>query len=183
LKYGPDLLGIFIPVGSLIGNATKFIAEKAGWLERLKRLSRPTNVEASSQELLFEQYTRFLFSIAEQIPLLIVLDDLHWADLGTLDLLFYILRRLKNRKDLRLLIVGAFRESDVYSGDPGIRHPLETIINETKLAFGNSVIDLASYLPAMQPESMPGNWMRHWTPEGWIRNVIAGSWIGQCKLY
>src|SRR5262249_45104937 len=44
---------------------------------------------------LFDNLARFLQALAAPQGLLIVLDDLHWADQGTLSLLQYLLRRLR----------------------------------------------------------------------------------------
>jgi len=47
------------------------------------------------QSDLFEQYTQVLRTLARQGPLLLVLDDLQWADVGTINLLFHLGRRLE----------------------------------------------------------------------------------------
>ena len=48
-------------------------------------------------------------------PLLIVLEDLHWADRGTLDLLTYLARNLEGA---RLLVVGTYRDVEVNRSHP-----------------------------------------------------------------
>jgi hypothetical protein len=53
-------------------------------------------------------------------PTILVIDDLHWADQGTVDLLRFVLRRLHRRP---LLVVGTAREEEV-----GIAHPLRTLL-------------------------------------------------------
>jgi DNA-binding SARP family transcriptional activator len=51
----------------------------------------------------------YLGRLADQAPLLLVLDDLHWADEGTLGLLTQLPARLRGR---RVLIVGTFRPNE-----------------------------------------------------------------------
>ncbi|MBO2446547.1 AAA family ATPase [Actinomadura barringtoniae] len=51
----------------------------------------------------------YLGGLADRAPLLIVLDDLHWADEGTLALLSQLPARLR---DHRVLIVGTFRTTE-----------------------------------------------------------------------
>ena len=48
-------------------------------------------------------------------PLCIVLEDLHWADRGTLDLLLHVARNLQGA---RLLIVGTYRDVEVDRAHP-----------------------------------------------------------------
>ena len=47
-----------------------------------------------SQTALFEETRRFFAAIAEQQPLVIVLEDLHWADAASLEALRYLARTL-----------------------------------------------------------------------------------------
>jgi predicted ATPase len=69
-----------------------------------------------------------------------VLDDLQWADSGSINLLFHLVRQLK---DSRLLLVGTYRPDDIAIGRDGGRHPLEPILNELKRYNGDIVMDLS----------------------------------------
>ena len=60
---------------------------------------------------LFDNLTRFFQALAAPHGLLLFLDDLHWADQGTLALLHYLLRRL--RRDARILILATYREVEL----------------------------------------------------------------------
>ena len=55
---------------------------------------------------LFEAIGDFLGAIAARVPLVVLLDDLQWADTSTLDLLAFLARR---RRADRLLLLGALR--------------------------------------------------------------------------
>ena len=55
---------------------------------------------------LFQAIGEFLTAIAHDAPLLLILDDLHWADTATLDLLAHLANQLQNTP---ILIVGAYR--------------------------------------------------------------------------
>ena len=59
---------------------------------------------------LYESVGRFLAAIAAPHGLLLLLDDLQWADTATLDLLCYVAR---SQPDARLLVLGAYREGEV----------------------------------------------------------------------
>ena len=78
--------------------ARAFGTEGEPWLASLRDLERRRTAQRLSpnalQANLFEQYTRVLRTLAREQPLLLVLDDLQWADGGTLSLLFHLARRL-----------------------------------------------------------------------------------------
>ncbi len=59
---------------------------------------------------LYEAVGMFLDNIAAPYGLLLLLDDLHWADTATLDLLCYVAR---SQPHARLLILGAYREGEI----------------------------------------------------------------------
>jgi DNA-binding CsgD family transcriptional regulator len=58
---------------------------------------------------LFESVSRFLLEIANPDGLLLVLDDLHWADAASLDLLTFLARF---RRDAPIAIAGAYRVTE-----------------------------------------------------------------------
>jgi predicted ATPase/DNA-binding NarL/FixJ family response regulator len=59
---------------------------------------------------LYEAVGMFLATIAVPHALVLLLDDLQWADTATLDLLCYVVRHQPNA---RLLVLGAYREGEV----------------------------------------------------------------------
>lgn len=59
---------------------------------------------------LFEAIGQFLAAIAAASPLVVILDDLHWADSASLDLLCHV---IQHQPAARLLILGAYRDSEV----------------------------------------------------------------------
>jgi DNA-binding SARP family transcriptional activator len=139
---GPDLIDIFVPGAALVGRVTTAIAGEPAWLARLKELTArkqggPVDLE---QSYLFEQYLRVLESLAARQPLLITLDDLQWADVASISLLFHLGRRLEGS---RILIVGAYRPDEVALGWERGRHPLGKVLGEFKQTFGDIWIDLA----------------------------------------
>ncbi|MFI6289258.1 AAA family ATPase [Streptomyces sp. NPDC051018] len=71
---------------------------------------------------LFELTTRLLERIAADRTVLLVLEDLHWADASTRHLLAYLTRTLRRG---RLVIVATYRSDDVHR-----RHPLRPFLAE-----------------------------------------------------
>lgn len=64
---------------------------------------------------LFDSIARFLQRLGSERGLLLFLDDLHWADQGTLTLLHYLLRNMRSDP---LLVVAAYREVELDRSHP-----------------------------------------------------------------
>ena len=58
-----------------------------------------------------------------QRGLVVVLEDLHWSDVSTLDWVTYMARR---REPAKLLIIGTYRPADMLASN----HPLRGIVQE-----------------------------------------------------
>ena len=140
---GPDLMGRFLPHEALALRAEAFAPGGAVWQARLEELAKRQEAGAGltdpAQVDLFEQVTHVLQALARRHPLILVLDDLQWADSGTLSLLFHLARRLAGH---RILILGAYRPADLALGRNGERHPLEPILHESQRDFGDVQVDL-----------------------------------------
>ncbi len=89
---------------------------------RLGGVAASTSVEVEGQRLrLFEAITNFLRTAASRAPLLLFLDDLHWADRTSMLLLQHVSESIG---DARMLILGAYRDHEVEDA-----HPLGTVIS------------------------------------------------------
>ena len=64
---------------------------------------------------LFDSITAFLRSASEARPLVVVLDDLHWADKPSLLLLQFVVREIANS---RLMIIGTYRDMELSRQHP-----------------------------------------------------------------
>ena len=143
VSAGSDLIDIFIPGSILIRRATTAAPEPADWLTPLKQVVARKEAGQHQTDLkqdnLFEQYTQFLQELAQQHPLLLVLDDLQWADAGSISLLFHLGRWLQGHQ---ILIVGIYRPADIGLGRAGERHPLAPVINEFERYFGQMEVSI-----------------------------------------
>ena len=96
--------------------------------------------------------TEVLRRMSEVQPLLLVLDDLHWADSETLQLLRHVARRAP---ELRVLVVAAFRpQGDEYDGMLGeALGALERLDSVARLALGNlSTDELSEFIRTIHAE-------------------------------
>jgi DNA-binding CsgD family transcriptional regulator len=84
--------------------------------DRLPDLPSPSPVEPEAARFrLFDSLASFLRAAAARRPLLLILDDLHWADAPSLALLRFVSRELEGAG---LLVVGIYRHAEVDGGHP-----------------------------------------------------------------
>jgi class 3 adenylate cyclase/tetratricopeptide (TPR) repeat protein len=65
--------------------------------------------------LLFEGTTDLLAAASEQQPVIVVLDDLHWADVASLQLLRHV---IASTTAMRVMVACTYRDTDLGRGDP-----------------------------------------------------------------
>jgi predicted ATPase len=68
-----------------------------------------------SQDAFFRQKRNFLAAVAAHYPILLVLEDLHWADQASLDLLRFLSRQVTT---LPVLLVGTYRDDELQRQQP-----------------------------------------------------------------
>jgi hypothetical protein len=73
---------------------------------------------ASSQAALFERMQEFLAGVVRQNPLVLILEDLHWSDPASLELLRFVSRNLH---ELRILLVVTYRDDEVTRRSPRVK--------------------------------------------------------------
>ena len=86
---------------------------------------------------LFEAVLGTLGRASEDLPFVLVIEDLHWADGSTRDLLRFIVRNMRSE---RLLIVATYRSDDLHR-----RHPLRPLLAELDRAESVERIELAAF--------------------------------------
>lgn len=143
LEHGPDLIDIFVPGGALVTRVGAQAASKIRSHKKRNSREITSNILHSKGDLeqvhLFEQYCNVLLGLAEKQALILLIDDLHWADEASISLLFHLSRRLSSA---RILIMGAYRANEITLGRAGQRHPLEATLNELKRYHGDVWVDL-----------------------------------------
>jgi len=79
--------------------------------ERFPGLPQPAALTSDEERLrLLDAVAQVLWAFARRAPLVLVLDDMHWADGATLALLRYLARFLQRH---RVLLVGAYRDAEL----------------------------------------------------------------------
>src|SRR6185436_19847339 len=95
---------------------------------------RPAGDPEDDRWRLLQAITSFLRNASTVQPLCMVLEDLHWADRGTLDLLLHVSRNLQGA---RLLLIGTYRDVEVDRA-----HPLSGALAELRRGSNFSRVPL-----------------------------------------
>jgi predicted ATPase/class 3 adenylate cyclase len=154
--------------------------------------------EETDRPRFFAATVDLLARASEAAPVLLLLDDLHWADAGTVDLLRHV---LSAGRPLHVLVLGAFRDADVGAEDPlavalaalhreqGVeRLPLRGLGDDDLLAFLELVAghemddDGVALRDALSAETdgnpfFVGELLRHLASTGAIYQDNAGRWL------
>ncbi len=100
------------------------------WLTQMPALLSTVELQALQPRVLGATRERMLRELAEALAVLtaehalvLVLEDLHWADASTLDLLAILARR---PEPSRLLVLGTYRPTELLSDS----HPLSSLVHE-----------------------------------------------------
>jgi DNA-binding winged helix-turn-helix (wHTH) protein/predicted ATPase len=175
------------------------------WVVQMPALLSPAALERMQRNVLGANRERMLRELAEALevvtaeqPLVLVLEDLHWSDHATLDLIAWLARR---RESARLLLLGTYRPVDVLVQG----HPLQALKQDLALhrqcvelrLEGLSEAAVATYLGARFPGCLlPAGLVRvlhrrtegqplfmvqavdAWVQQGWVTEVV-GEWVMQ----
>ncbi|SDC46117.1 regulatory protein, luxR family [Geodermatophilus telluris] len=112
---------------------------------------------------LFEATAAALSGLAAEQPLLVVLEDLHWADRSSRDLLRYLLARLA---DEPVAVVASYRSDDLHR-----RHPLRPLLAELVRLPGVERLDLGPLPDAAVEELVRG--LAGGVPDRTVEDVVA----------
>jgi len=112
----------FVQAIPIVGNLIAGVAVAYRTYKDEKGEGKRTELEGlfeRDEEL--ETISDLLAAISEKQPLLLFIDDLHWADTPSLSLLYYLARHVTNSK---ILFVGTYRPEEVTKTYEGTVHPL-----------------------------------------------------------
>ncbi len=108
------------------GELVRLVPELA---QRVSDLPAPQVAEAETERfLLFEAVTGLLAAASQESPIVLVLDDLHWAGAPELLLLKHLVR---SAEPMRLLVIGTYRDTDLSR-----THPLTAVLADLRRESG-----------------------------------------------
>ena len=100
------------------------------------------------QARLFEVVFGILRRLSDDAPVVLVLEDLHWADSSTRDLLRFLVR---NAREARMLFIGTYRSDELHR-----RHPLRPLLAELQRLEGVDDIELGAFGAEELAEQLAG---------------------------
>lgn len=113
LCNGPDAAAT---VDLLASHAPTWLAQFPALLTRHHHETLKQEILGATRERMLREICEALEEITRSAPLLLVLEDLHWADASTLDLISALAR---HRRPARLMLVATYRPTDVaHSAQP-----------------------------------------------------------------
>src|SRR5438552_2017575 len=99
-----------------------------------------------ARQQMFGGVLGLLTELAAASPVLLVLEDLHWADASTRDLVTFLSRMLHRE---RVALIGTYRTDDLHR-----RHPLRPVVAELLRLPGVIAVDLAPLSPSALAEHL-----------------------------
>jgi predicted ATPase/DNA-binding winged helix-turn-helix (wHTH) protein len=115
-----------IVIDSLRNHAPTWLVQMPGLTTPAERAILRKNLLTSTHERMLREIAEAIEALAAEVPLVLVLEDLHWGDYSTLDLISYLARR---RHPARLMLVGTYRPVDVILNE----HPLKNVKQELQV--------------------------------------------------
>ena len=110
--------------------------------------SAPPAIGASTQGRLFELALGLLGRMSAERPLVLVLEDLHWSDRSTRDLLAFLVRNLRAE---RIVLVATYRSDELHRG-----HPLRPFLAELDRGRRTCRLDLPPFTRAELAQQLEG---------------------------
>ncbi|MCU0329707.1 MAG: tetratricopeptide repeat protein [Candidatus Kapabacteria bacterium] len=138
IDTAPSWMMMIPVIGTPIGAALDIMS--SGYDQFFLHKKMQENDQHRDQDQIFRQYINVLRTIAQKAAVVLVLDDMHWADTSSANLLFAASRELV---DVPITFIVAYRDIDVRQSG----HALETVRNELhryELAVDVSVAPIAS---------------------------------------
>ncbi|MES2766095.1 MAG: tetratricopeptide repeat protein [Bacteroidota bacterium] len=173
-ETAPAWIELVPVVGSAIGAGVEIITTGYEHLTGNKKPEKSAG-SAISQQQIFQQYINLLLKISESSPLVIILDDFHWADDSSCNLLFAAARQLQ-QKPIAFLI--AYRPDDALTARDGEGHSILHIKNELERYDFSREIEVPKFseenLDEFLREHYP-NYTKDAIFEKWLTHEAGGN--------
>jgi len=123
----PSWIGLIPVIGAPIFHALSIVGSGYDQVYLHNKLKSAGASAASSQEQVFRQYINFISKLSTELPVLVILDDFHWADTSSTNLLFAAARDLAACEVVFLVV---YRKDDIKRASSQDEHPILHVRNE-----------------------------------------------------
>ncbi|TFZ05966.1 transcriptional regulator [Ramlibacter henchirensis] len=144
--------------------APTWLVQLPWYLTDADRQQLQREVAGATQQRMLRELGELLDRYAARTPLVLVLEDLHWADDATVQLIAYVARR---RAPARLFLLGSFRPAELVASD----HPLKGLRQELRLHDHCTELDLEAFSEADVAHYLAGCTGGHAFDEAFVRQV------------
>jgi DNA-binding winged helix-turn-helix (wHTH) protein/predicted ATPase len=104
-------------------HAPMWLLQMPSLLNAADRESLSREVAGATRERMLREMVQALDTLTDDVPLVLILEDLHWSDYSTLDLISYLAAQ---RQRAQLMMIGTFRPVELIL----TRHPLKAVKQE-----------------------------------------------------
>jgi predicted ATPase len=122
----------------------------------LPGLGEPASVETAEQAAVFEALLALLDTLSADTPVLLLVEDLHWADSSTRSFVGFLARTLCRE---RVLVVATYRSDELHR-----RHPLRPLLGELTRDPGTRLVELLPFTRDELANSSRASWPHPPTP-------------------
>ncbi len=149
LPYAP-LLGALRPLVRAGDPALEALPEvhRAALAAILPGLPGPASAEPAEQAAVFEALLALLDTLSAETPVLLLVEDLHWADSSTRSFIAFLARTLCLE---RVLVIATYRSDELHR-----RHPLRPLLGELTRDPGTLVVELLPFTREELAEQLQG---------------------------
>jgi DNA-binding winged helix-turn-helix (wHTH) protein/tetratricopeptide (TPR) repeat protein len=107
-------------------HAPTWLAQMPSLIPSVDRDALQRDILGATPERMLREMSEAIEALTAQTPVILVLEDLHWSDYSTLNLISSLARR---REPARLLVIGTYRPVEVILSE----HPLKAVKQELQL--------------------------------------------------
>jgi DNA-binding winged helix-turn-helix (wHTH) protein len=144
---------------TLVRHAPTFVAQLPHLVNDEQLAEARRRAAGGSETRLLRELCEALEALSSREPLVLVLEDLQWSDLATLDLLTILGQR---RDRAKLLVIGTCRQAECQSSG----HPLSALVRTLTLRFGATLAQLSPVGLAEVRSFLERRFPGHDFPEG-----------------
>ena len=113
-------------IGKLHDCAPSWLAQMPSVIKNDERDALQFKVLGTTKERMLREYCEFVEVLSREVPLLLVIEDLHWSDNATISLLSFLARR---NESSRIMVVATLRPPEVAL----FNHPIKAIQQDLSL--------------------------------------------------